>query len=113
MSIQLQDIFTTLSNKQQYTLPELFTLKLSPSFIQLMSIKLDLAYVGEEEQEGNLCFANHSAMRPEFRLSFSKMDIIHYIKALIPKDYIEIKADKIPFPTSDLKFWETIKNTTK
>jgi hypothetical protein len=62
----------------------------------------------EEQETGNVCFANNEEMRPEFRQSFRLIDLLDYIYTFM---YSSIYRDsqKIIIPSEKDFFWELAK----
>ncbi|MNL29964.1 hypothetical protein D3C87_1516750 [compost metagenome] len=76
---------------------------------------LGLLFINQKETEGNICFANSQDLRPEFKQSFTLMDVLDYSCAILhskvyhrsikDKDFI-----KIPFPSDAALFWELVQS---
>jgi hypothetical protein len=98
MNIKLSDIFILKSDKSDYSKKELLALELKKDFINKIAKRLDLIYLENSEKEGNLCFMNNEQLRPEFKVFFSKSDIIGYLSFTLKATNFGIKTDKIPFP---------------
>lgn len=108
MTIKLKEIFIAPSDKQHYKKEELLGLKLRSSFINEMATKLNLIYLEKSQDKGNLCYLNDKNIRPEFRTSFGKRDIVNLIKNEFQRDHFDLNSDEIHFPDNSAHFWELI-----
>lgn len=77
--MKLSEIFIPLSDKTTYSLRELSALNLQSDFIKRMAAEFDLIYADDAVDESNLCFAESKEVRPEYRTTFRKVDVIEYI----------------------------------
>ena len=106
--VALREIFISQPNKHIYRKPELHTLKINLDFIKAMANQLNLSFLENEVLESNTCFANNSEVRPEFRTTFNKMDLISYVSNVnnfTEKDNFNLKNEAVPFPRSAIDFW--------
>lgn len=108
MDLQLSDIFIPLPDKQYYSKQELLALEIKQDFIQKMERQLDLNYLESENSDSNVCFANHEQLRHEFKMFFSKADIVEFLNRMLPKEDFNIDIDKVPFPRTGEHFWQSI-----
>ena len=98
MMTKLSDIFIVVSDKLYYSKKELLALEIKRKFMDEIARRLDLTYFENIEKEGNLCFVNDEQLRPEFKLFFSKSDVIDYLNLALKADDFDIKKDELPFP---------------
>ena len=108
MKITLEKIFLAQLKKQNYNKQDLFTLQINPDMLKIMATQLNLNFRESDSIESNLCFANHSEVRAEFRTTFNKMDIIRYASSFIIKDTFYLENEEVPLPENALKFWEAV-----
>lgn len=74
-------------------------------FIQQLEKKLQLNFI--QEEEGNVCMANrNSELRDEFKVSFTKADVLNYIKAVKTSD------GTIPLPENEEAFWKIVNSAS-
>ncbi len=52
-----------------------------------------LTLVNDDETEGNVCFANDTALRPAFKTTFTEKDIKNYILGLTQSQNITVPKD--------------------
>ncbi len=62
---------------------------LTEAVVQQITTGLGLTFTCENEAEGEVCFANTSGLRPEFKQTFTATDLLNYIYAVshIPACY--------------------------
>lgn len=65
---------------------------------------LGLIFLNQKET-GNVCFANSDEVRPEFRQSFTTIDLLDYIFAMM---HYNKDLQKIPIPLDTLHFWKLV-----
>ena len=85
---------------------------ITPEIIQQFKTKLGLSYISENSIEGNLCFANNSELRQEFKLTFTNNDILNYINAFCDES-MNNATYKIPYPKDTLTFWKCVETGFK
>ncbi|MEN2412894.1 hypothetical protein [Flavobacterium mesophilum] len=80
--------------------------------INLISKRLGLLFFNEEEN-GNVCFANNAELRSEFRQSFRILDLLDFSLAILHSSIYEEgivkEKQKIPFPHDADLFWKIVK----
>ena len=74
MKIKLTDIFISNYDKWHFSKQELLALEI------------------------NVCFINDEQLRPEYKLFFSKLDVIDYLNLVLKAADFDLKNDKVPFP---------------
>lgn len=71
----------------------------------------------DQNENGNVCFANNNEMRSEFRQSFMITDLLDYCYAILYSSNFEKslnnKNKRIPIPSDSNLFWEVVKIGTK
>ncbi|WDF64783.1 hypothetical protein [Flavobacterium sp. KACC 22763] len=76
------------------------------------AIKIFADHVGllflEEEESGNVCFANSEEVRPEYRQSFKLIDFLDYIYAFMHSSVYR-ESEKIIFSSVAACFWKLVK----
>ncbi|MCD0472378.1 type ISP restriction/modification enzyme [Flavobacterium sp. JAS] len=85
---------------------------INPEFMKQIAKNLDLLFVNEKESEGNVCFANSEELRPEFRQSFTTIDVLDYCYAIlhssIYQESLKNDSQKIPVPSDCDVFWRLV-----
>ena len=67
----------------------------------------------EKETEGNVCFINSNEVRPEFRQSFTIIDLLDYCYAVLHSainEFSEINSARIPVTSNSSVFWQFVKH---
>ena len=87
----------------------------NPEIIKEIADRLGLEFVAEKEPEGNVCLANSSEVRDEYKTSFAPIDLLDYIyAALHSPDYRETYKEslkifpRVPYPNPET-FWQLVK----
>lgn len=91
-------------------------LNLSSEVISNIARSLGLSFITEQEEEGNVCMANNEEVRDDFRLTFTPIDIVDYVYAVLNSPgfiakcghSVELETLRIPYPTSE-NFWELVR----
>ncbi|MDR7212106.1 hypothetical protein [Flavobacterium piscis] len=84
---------------------------LNPEIINQFTDCLGLLLINEKETEGNICFINSTELRPEFRQSFTSIDLLDYCNALLYSafnKFSEINAARIPITSDSSVFWKLV-----
>ena len=88
---------------------------LDSEIIKNVEKNLSLTFTKEKEipSEGEVCFMNSPEVRPEFRLSFSTIDVIDYVYAILysssyREKYTRKDFPEVPFPTDSTAFWKLV-----
>ena len=87
----------------------------NPEIIKEIAAKLGLEFVAEKEPEGNVCLANSSEVRDEYKTSFAPIDLLDYIYAVLHspnyretyKEFLKIDFPRVPFPKPET-FWQLV-----
>jgi len=104
----LSALFLEFTNNQQKDSEEII---LNPEIINQVVDCLGLQFVNEKETEGNVCFINSSELRPEFRQSFTGIDLLDYSYAFLHSahnEFSEINSARIPIISDSSIFWELV-----
>jgi len=75
---------------------------ITPKLIAQIEKATGLIFIKDNVAEGNVCYANNVALRPEFKSSFRKFDVENYIMGL----YKLQNTQKITLPKDATTFWE-------
>ena len=84
----------------------------NPEIIKEIAAKLGLEFVAEKEPEGNVCLANSSEVRDEYKSNFAPIDLLDYIYAVLHsptyretyKEFLKIDFPRVPYPKPET-FW--------
>lgn len=82
----------------------------NPEIINDIANQLDLLFINENDREGNICFANSKDLRPEFKQSFTVLDLLDYSYAVLNsvKYYKSDNNKEIPIPLQSDIFWQLV-----
>jgi hypothetical protein len=84
---------------------------LNPEIINQITDCLGLLFINEKGTEGNVCFVNSNELRPEFRQSFTSIDLLDYCYAILHSainEFSEINSVRIPITSDSSIFWELV-----
>ncbi len=104
-------------SKQQQSIDEkVRTPNLNAAIVKKFADNLSLTFTPEKELESEVCFANNSELRPEYRQSFAPIDLLDYIYAVLHsptyrekyKEFLKIDFPRIPFPKDAKFFWQLV-----
>lgn len=86
--------------------------KVNNHSIKQIEDHLNLTFVSDNDTMGNVCFANSNEMRPEFRQTFTIIDVLDYCYAILHSETFDefSRNEDIGIPiTSDSKiFWKLV-----
>lgn len=90
----------------------------SLEIIKLFETNLGLTFIIQKEEEGNVCLANNSEVRPEFKETFTSRDLFDYFYAILHSsaygekwnENSETSFNDIPIQTDNAKFWELVQS---
>lgn len=93
------------------------TPNLKQEIVNKIAQKLSLTFLPEKEIESNVCFANSTEIRNNFKTSFAPIDILDYIYAVLHsptyrvkyKEFLKIDFPRVPYPKDAPTFWEMVK----
>lgn len=73
--------------------------------------KTGLMFILEKDVEGNICMANNKEVRPEFRQTFSPIDILDYFYGILHSSNFSSAQNKFskanfPYPKNAEIFWK-------
>ena len=91
-------------------------LKLNPGIVSQIAEKLGLSFVSAKDTKSNVCFANNTDLRTDYKTTFASIDILDYITAVLHsptyrekhKDFLKIDFPKVPYPKNTETFWELV-----
>ncbi len=84
---------------------------LNPEIINQVADCLGLLFINEKGTEGNVCFVNSNELRPEFRQSFTSIDLLDYCYAVLHStinEFSKINSIRIPITSDSSIFWELV-----
>jgi hypothetical protein len=70
-----------------------------------------LLFINQKEREGNVCFANSQDLRPEFKQSFTLLELLDFSSAVLhSRIYRQGKQDflEIPIASDSCIFWQLV-----
>ncbi|CAM1346827.1 type ISP restriction/modification enzyme [Tenacibaculum insulae] len=110
-------LYPETNNQQLSTTTTERTPNLNTEIVQQLAKKLGLTFTNEKETENNVCFANSSEIREEYRATFAPIDILDYIYAVLHsptyrekyKEFLKIDFPRVPYPTNAKTFWQLVK----
>src|SRR5690242_2117413 len=88
---------------------------LETEIIKNFENNLSITFTNEKQIpfEGEVCFMNSAEVRPEFRVTFSHIDIIDYLYAVLFSSFYQNKNKNVktelremPYPTDVSAFWK-------
>ena len=85
--------------------------KANIEIINQIANTLGLMFINQKEREGNVCFANNQDLRPEFKQSFTLLDLLDFSSAVLhSRIYRQVKQDflEIPIPSDSCIFWQLV-----
>lgn len=73
-----------------------------------ISKALGLLFINQNEPEGNVCFVNSNELRPEFKETFTSVDLMNYEFAVLHSEKYKdfISSDLVPKERKI--FWELV-----
>lgn len=99
-------------NKIHFKIEDLFkNQELNPTLFFKIEQTLDLIFI-KDQLESNVCFANNSEVRPEFKQSFTLVDLFYYMYAFAHSFSFKESGEIIISGENDL-FWKLIKTADK
>jgi predicted helicase len=107
----LSDIVTAYKDSIAIELYEEEIPDLTEETINQIANKTGLTFILEKNGENNLCMENDKDIRPEFRQTFTPVDILDYMYAILHSSNYR-SADKkiiksnLPYPKNNEIFWE-------
>lgn len=102
MKVKLSELFIPLSDRDTYSLKELSELQLQPSFIKKIAARFGLSFITDNAVEGNLCFAQHKDVRPAYRETFSKEEIMGLVLPQILNPVVDLEQKEVIFPDNSI-----------
>lgn len=114
-AIDLENIVLQVSeNRSQtyFTLKDFFdqsvseAVMLNSEVVKLVADRLGLLFPSENES-GNVCFANSSELRSEFRQILTAIDLLDYIYAFAHSSFYK-EIQKIAIPSETDSFWRLV-----
>lgn len=94
-----------------FTIDTNFLEAIPPEIINSVAARLGLQYVHDEKRNANVCYADLSGLRPEFRQTFSKTDLQKYIKHFVRLESYRTPGSNlidIPYPANPETFWKIV-----
>jgi len=84
---------------------------LTEETINQIAHKTSLNFILEKDPDGNVCMINNKELRPEFRQTFTPIDILDYAYAILHSSNFRSADHKIlktnfPYPNNAESFWK-------
>lgn len=100
-----------MSGNQIFIAPDL-----EAEIIKEIAYRLNLHFVTEAETIGNVCLANSSEVRDDYRTTFAHIDLLDYIYAVLHsptyrekyKEFLKIDFPRVPYPKDAATFWKLV-----
>ena len=80
--------------------------------VSQISRQIGMIFISQEESGGNVCLANSEEVRPEYRTTFSSVDLLNYFYAVFHSSYcraygreVFIELSGLPYPKGAEHFW--------
>ncbi|MNS01313.1 hypothetical protein D3C72_325920 [compost metagenome] len=110
---QIDELFEVIPNGQtiKFTFQEL-----NPEIVKQIESNLGLLFINENESAGEVCFAHCKELRPEYKQSFTPLDLLNYCYGVLHSPnyrekcngFLNRESSNIPFPTDPNHFWELV-----
>ncbi|MGH1433553.1 MAG: hypothetical protein ACRBG0_03740 [Lewinella sp.] len=97
MIFKLSEIFISQSGIYNYSVEVLYTLKLNPVFIEKMTCHFKLTCLESQGVESNLCFANNKEVSADYRITFSKADVLNNIFFQLSAEAFNLEKEEVVF----------------
>jgi len=111
IKVKLSEIFVASTDKNIFSIKELSALSPQPDFIKKVAARFGLSFAQNAALEGNLCFAEKKEVRPEYRNTFSKADIMEIVLPQLFNSTINLEQEVVLFPEDVQSFFsESYKN---
>ena len=86
------------------------------AIIQQIAQKLGLQFISEHDSSCNVCQANSPEVRPEYRQTFTLIDVQDYLYAVMhtppfretDKAFLKFDVSSMPPPKDDVTFWQLV-----
>ncbi|HSD08701.1 type ISP restriction/modification enzyme [Flavobacterium sp.] len=103
-----------MDNNSLYRISQKFIADLNPEVIEQIANILKLTFITKKDPQGNICLANNSEVRPEFRETFTLVDLQNYCIAILHskistennQEFLNTDFNRIPIPTDSVAFWK-------
>lgn len=105
MKVKLSEIFIRKPECHIYTVDELSILRLKNAFIQRLADRFDLSYVEDTDNSNDLCYAENREIRPEYRNTFSRREVLDIVLLQVCNPVVDLEADEVEFPTDARSFF--------
>ena len=92
------------------------TPNLNPKILKQIEVRLGLTFVAEKFEAGNVCMADNTEVRKEYKGAFAPIDILDYIYAVLHsptyrekyKEFLKIDFPRVPHPEDPQTFWQLV-----
>lgn len=110
----LENTVSKILDKQNiyFTLQDIFegsveSIMLNNKIVKLFSDRVGLLFLSEKEA-GNVCFANNTELRPEFRQNFTAVELLDYVYAFTHSSFYK-ESRKVAITSETDLFWKLVK----
>jgi len=105
-----------MDNNSLYKISQKFIADLTPQNIDQIAKTIGLTFITKKDPEGNVCLANSPEVRPEFRETFTLLDLQDYFIAILHskiarennQEFLNIDFSQISIPTDTVEFWKFV-----
>ncbi|MEC7264256.1 MAG: type ISP restriction/modification enzyme, partial [Bacteroidota bacterium] len=89
---------------------------LDPKIVAQIAKGLGLEFAPEPEGDGNLCFVNSTELQDAYKTTFTPIDLLDYIYAVLHsptyrekyKEFLKIDFPRVPYPKDSETFWQLV-----
>lgn len=95
---KLDEVMEAVEMKPTLARKALTNLRFRQDFIQGIAEMLELPFIETPSPEGNVCYAGDINLRPEYRTSFSKSELLDLVLCQVIDDQVNLKEVEVLFP---------------
>jgi 5-formyltetrahydrofolate cyclo-ligase len=106
MRVKLSKIFVPITDKADYSVAELSAQPLQSDFIRQLADRFDLTFVESSSAgEGNLCFAEDREVRPAYRTTISRAEVLDIVLPQLLSPVVNLDRDEVLLPEAAQDFF--------
>ncbi len=110
----LESLSPNFGNSEKTRVPNL-----NPGIAEQIAVNLGLSFVPEKESEGTVCFINNPEVRDDFKTTFTPIDLLDYIYAVLHSpnyqekydEFLKVDFPRVPYPKAEREaaFWQLVR----